>query len=336
MKLKKKINIEAYTLAKKQIVDIANKYNFLSIYEYGSYRNPGLSDIDLFLVIKKKKNPLIKEFLKNIEKTKNLKFFFEYSTIMVIKRQLLKNILLFDDLKLKRVFGNKIIIHKYKKLKNLLTILSILEWLPERTLRLKENIDNFNNINLRQHLGLLNSLKYTYVKLNKYIDEKRIIELCKKINMLRSDQNILKKKNEILFFSKIVFKFSNHLINIFSKNSCINELKTKIRGSFTIKFPSTYKIIYSEEKLDTLQQRSITVPVIYSLPFAFHTKKKNTLSKLMKKHVLLSKNYKININEKKINFIFNKRNKLINDNIKSLVENNVFKGLYKFGWFLKK
>ncbi len=61
MKLKKKINIKDYSLAKKEIAKIAKDYNFISLYEYGSYNNPGLSDIDLFLIIHKKKNERLKD-----------------------------------------------------------------------------------------------------------------------------------------------------------------------------------------------------------------------------------------------------------------------------------
>ena len=157
MKLKKKINIKSYSLAKKQIAKIANKFNFFSIYEYGSYKNPGLSDIDLFLVVDKNKVSFVKDFLENIKKIKTLSFFFEYSTIMITEPNFLKNIILFDNLKLNNFFGTKITIYKYKKLEKLLAILSILEWLPERTLRLKENLNKFDHINHRQHLGLLNS-----------------------------------------------------------------------------------------------------------------------------------------------------------------------------------
>ena len=39
IRVRANIDIKDYILAKKQITDIAYKYNFLSIYEYGSYKN---------------------------------------------------------------------------------------------------------------------------------------------------------------------------------------------------------------------------------------------------------------------------------------------------------
>ena len=156
---------------------------------------------------------------------------------------------MFDDLKLQRFFGTKLKVLRYKKLGKFLLILSILEWLPERTLRLKENIDKFKNINLRQHLGLLNSLKYTYLKLSKFTKKKEILKFCKIIDIMRSDKKILQKKNKIFLFSRILLSFSNYLIYNFSNNPNIKILKTKINGEFTIRFPSNYRIFYSNNKL---------------------------------------------------------------------------------------
>ena len=114
-----------------------------------------------------------------------------------------------------------------------------------------------------------------------------------------------------------------------------NKTTGNIDGRLTMKFQNNWKIIYSEMK-EEKKQNSIMVPPIYSLPFAFHLKNSNTLSKILKKKFKIDKNYRIKIKNKKINFIFNKRNKLINDNIELLIMNNIFKGLYKFGWFLNK
>ncbi len=323
-----------YIIAIKNISKLLENKDIISAYEYGSYKNPGLSDIDLFLVIKNKKNSLLKKIINNLKK-KELKFFFEYSTIMIVNESFLKNALLFDDLTLNKIYGKNIKINKYKKYSNLLFLLSILEWLPERTLRLKENIKNFKKVNLRQHLGLLNSLKYTYLKVDKYINNNLINYYCKKINLLRNDKNILKKKNKVLIFSKKILKFSNKLIYRFSRSPSIKSLNVRINGRLEMKFKNNWKIIYSEIK-DEKEQNNITVPLVYSLPFAFHLKNSNTLSKILVKKFKMNKNYKIKIKNKKINIILNKRNKLINDNIELLLKNNIFKGLYKFGWFLNK
>ena len=186
-----------YRLAKKEITNILKNQKIVSAYEYGSYNNPGLSDIDLFIVLNKK-NTELKKILNKIKNSENLKFFFEYSTIMITNENLIKNILLFDDLKLNKLFGKDIRILKYKKLKKILKILSILEWLPERILKLKKNIIQFKDVNLRQHLGLLNSLKYTLIKTQDFVKLVNIEKYCMRIDSLRKDKNILEKKKNYI------------------------------------------------------------------------------------------------------------------------------------------
>ena len=72
------------------------------------------------------------------------------------------------------------------------------------------------------------------------------------------------------------------------------------------------------------------------MPFAFHLTKKNSLYSVLKGNFKLLKNYQINSENKKINFILNQRNKLISNNIDLLKKNNLIRGIYKFGWYLKK
>lgn len=322
-----------YRLAKKEITNILKNQKIVSAYEYGSYNNPGLSDIDLFIVLNKK-NTELKKILNKLKNSESLKFFFEYSTIMITNENLIKNILLFDDLRLNKLFGKKIRIVKYKKLKKILKILSILEWLPERILKLKKNIIQFKSVNLRQHLGLLNSLKYTLIKTQDFIKLDDIKKYCMKIDSLRKDKNILVKKKFIFNFSKKIFNDSKRLLNILAKNKVINDLKVNIDGELLMKFPKGFKILFTNKKKKT-DRKSINVPLIYSLPFSFHEDKKNELSKIVKKNIKKNKKFKYKINNNIIHSILKKRNELINENIKLLVKNNIDSGLYKFGWYYK-
>ena len=323
-----------YNLARKRISEILAREDIISAYEYGSYKNPGLSDIDLIIVIKNRKISNIKTIIRHL-KQNELRFFFEYSTIMVTVEPFLKNILLFDDLSIKKISGKNIKLKKFNKIKNFLLILSILEWLPERTLRLKENIINFEKVLLRKHLGLLNSIKFTLSKINYYINDARINTYSKEIDQLRANKDILRQRKKILFFSKKILVFLKYLIHQIPNKPFVKNLKIRVDGTFRIKFPNGYKIVFTRKKSIKNVKKSIVCSSIYSIPFAFHTKYNNSVFNLMKSHILLSKDFKININEKKINFILNGRNKLLNENIKLLKKNSLNKGLYKLGWFLR-
>jgi len=324
-----------YKIAQKKISNYLLDKNIIAAYEYGSYKNPGLSDIDLFIVVKNIKYNSLGKIVDDLHNG-DLKFFFEYSTVMVTDKILLKNIVLFDNLKVKKIFGNSLKIFKYNKYKEDLSLLSIIEWLPERTLRLQENINNFSKINLRQHLGLLNSLKFTYIKLNSYFKDESIKLYSKKIVELRNKKNVLYKKKEILNLSKEILKYTKSLIFKFAKYLVIRKYNANLTGKATMTFPNNSKIIFTKDNKKNNNKNSLNVPLIYSLPFVFHLNKKNTLSKILKTNFKLSKNYKINLKNKNINFILNKRSKLISNNIDLLLKNNIYKGLYKFGWYLNK
>ena len=323
-----------YINATKKISKFLVNKDILSAFEYGSYKNPGLSDIDLFIIIKNKKYNSLNKIIDNFKK-KELKFFFEYSTIMISGENFLQNILLFDDLKLKNIFGKKIKIKNFRSYDKELKLLSIIEWLPERTLRLKENLDNFKKIDLRQHLGLLNSLKYTLKKIDDYLTESSIKFYCAKIDLMRNDKKILKKNDEIFYFSKKIFTLSQKLIEKFAKISKIKSIDHQVGGQLIMKFPSKYKLIFSDKQISRLKKRSLKVPSIYSLPFAYYLKKKSILSNILNKHYNSSKNFRFKFKNKKINFILNKRNMLLSNNIKLLLKNNISQGIYKFGWYLR-
>ena len=67
----------------------------------------------------------------------------------------------------------KIKINNFADYRNDLKLLSILEWLPERMIRIKENINNYKYVNVRQHLGLLNSFKYTLNKTLSFLNSNK-------------------------------------------------------------------------------------------------------------------------------------------------------------------
>ena len=87
-----------------------NHKDYIAAFEYGSYKNPGLSDIDLIIIIKDKKIQNLKQKIFDIKNDVKLKFFFEYSNIMITSKRFIRNIILFDDLRLKQIFGTKCII----------------------------------------------------------------------------------------------------------------------------------------------------------------------------------------------------------------------------------
>ena len=52
------MKLEDYKKAKSLIINSLLNHNPISIYEYGSYNYPGLSDIDLFVVLNNRKQKI--------------------------------------------------------------------------------------------------------------------------------------------------------------------------------------------------------------------------------------------------------------------------------------
>lgn len=178
------MKLKHYKQALKKISKAASSKKIISCYDYGSYKNPGISDIDLFVILNNSHNSELKKFIKEIKKGDN-NFFFEYSTIIISNLNFFKNIKIFDDLSVNNIFGKKIKLNNFTEYKNELLLLSVLEWLPERMIRIKENINNYKYVNVRQHLGLLNSFKYTLRKSLLFLNSKQISFYIKSIDKIR-------------------------------------------------------------------------------------------------------------------------------------------------------
>ena len=326
------MEIQHYKQALKKISKAASGKKIISCYDYGSYKNPGLSDIDLFVILKNSYNAELKKFIKEIKKGDN-NFFFEYSTIIITNINFFKNIKIFDDLRVNNIFGKKIKLNNFADYRNDLKLLSILEWLPERMIRIKENINNYKYVNVRQHLGLLNSFKYTLNKTLSFLNSKQTSFYIKSIDIIRREKNIKNKKKKVYLLTKKLFKFGEKLIEDFSKIEKLNKNNLSIKGEFSMIFPNKSKLIFTNKKL--LQKKnSMIIPLIYSLPFSYHLRYKNSLYKIIKNYLRVSKNYSVTCKNKKILKILKKRNKLLSENVELLKKNNINKGIYKFGWYL--
>ena len=257
---------------------------------------------------------------------------------MFVEKEIFKNILVFDDLKLNKIYGKKIKFKKFSNLNKLLLKLSIIEWLPERLLKLKINLNNLKRINIRQHLGLLNSYKYTLKKVleyYKYENTNDIEYIIKKIDSLRSGSQ------KIINFTKVKSLTKEVILNGFKiLKNLSNDMDLEINQKLNIpesklSFPNRSKL-YFKNKFhffeNNLKGNYIYVPKLFSFYLFFYLNKKNSLSLILKKW-FKSKKYRLIIKNNKIKYILNLRSKLISKNILLLKKHNLKKGLYKFGWF---
>ncbi len=168
--LPKKKVLKDYDKARLEIVEKYKNVNGLvSIYEYGSVSAPGISDLDIILVFS---DGMRGKKVKVANNSKFLNFFLKNGTIIKTTEQIFKKFNYIDEFNLKKIYGKKIRLIKIsKKRKKFLSLISILDWLPERLLRLAQ-INSSKKIKVNELLCLLYSVTYSFENLYKITKEK--------------------------------------------------------------------------------------------------------------------------------------------------------------------
>lgn len=333
MKQIKKKNLSHYILAKKKIINLLNKKYIISIYEYGNYNYPGLSDIDLMIVVNEKKVKNLNKDLIALYKDKELNYFINYSTIMIVNKKIMKNILYFDDMKLNKIYGEDLILNKIKE-KNLLRIISVIDWLPERLLKLKM-LKKQEVTYPKQELGFLNSFCLSLKNANFFLKKRYIKNYINKVENLRklSLQTISIKR--IKKIKSIGLEIGKTTLLDFSSFLLKKKLNFKINNSFGIKLYKNFRInfVFKSPKL-TETKNELNIPIVYGVIFLHYFLKKD-LSKFMQNNIYLNNKSPKLLLDNRILGILNLRSKLIIENIKLIKKLKIEKGLIKFGWFVK-
>ena len=324
--------LKDYKNCTKEIVQLL-KNSVHSIYEYGTYKNPGLSDIDLIIVIDCPKKSIKYKVLKI---KKKYKFFFEYSNIIIANKNLIKNINFFDNLKLKKITGPRIQIKQtIEKEKKILKLLEVIDWAPERIIRLTEIKKNFL---IRKNLALLNSAKYSLKNINYFLKNHKYDTVIKDIDNLRVDYKTSSEKKAQKIFDNLIDCLVQGIDKISKKNYLKNIEKCCPKFS-SISFSDKSKIFFEAKKKTKVNKSKniLFAPSSFGYTY-FYYSYYHPNSDLFK---LIDKNYKKNINS---NIIFSKNKKLLeilDTRCKTLSENIIYlkkmgisSGLYKFGWFM--
>lgn len=162
------MKLEDYIIAKENFVsDITQLPDVTGVYEYGTTRIPGLSDIDLIISIKD--NPKDININKSLE-TLNLyhKYteFLKGGTIIIVPHTFLPKLQIIDDFRLKNLYGEEITSLPID-IKNR-DILSIMDWLPERVYSIQKIINGDPSERRYSYYGLIRSFLQTINNINKF------------------------------------------------------------------------------------------------------------------------------------------------------------------------
>jgi hypothetical protein len=199
----KKVSEEYYQKARKEIIQYySENIDILSIYEYGSVSSPGVSDLDIILVLK--------------DKVKTEEKFFDFSNVsmevhnlvadgnvMKMSRENFININFLDNkINVKKLYGKDLLLKSPNKSdQEIIDLISVIDWLPERILRLTRTVTS-KNINITMVLCVLHSFSYSIKKIDDLtgidIKSSKSQSTLKKIRLLRNNWHSIDNPQEIL------------------------------------------------------------------------------------------------------------------------------------------
>jgi len=271
---------------------------------------------------------------------------------MVISENDFKNILIWDDLVLSRLYGKDIPINNMDKDRDLREIVQIMDWLPERILSIKKQL-NVNSIPLIRFLGLLHSLNYTFDKIIRrgYIPYERVKEYREHLestaNARRSflsysdaqARDILVSLTENAFM--LGYFAMERVVNCVSKYKCKNVSNNLSLGNFLLTIDSGYEFyVAGENYIDLvfrqkIENKIIPVPMEWALHWKVYGEIDGMISKKIRNAFTNEENIKGDV-ETKIRSLMHRRIVHCNSMADFLLCNGFAKGLYKFGWFFNR
>ena len=151
----KRVSIDHYEKIRNDIVEYFDgNDDIISIYEYGRVKAPGVSDLDLIFVFNDKIINDAKLFsIRNVS-PQAYELVMEGSVIKMNKDSF-AHICYIDDLRYNRLMGKDIeVFEPGLDKKKMICLVSVLDWVPERILRLI-NILQQNKINISNSLTVL-------------------------------------------------------------------------------------------------------------------------------------------------------------------------------------
>lgn len=336
------------------------KYNFISdIWEFGSYKNPGLSDMDLMIIINDKANKLaVKKNLEKIINDKNISKAMAHANPIILPLSNCKDVFLWDDISVFSLRNNSKIsdpLTDEVKL-NYRNNAMVVDFVFERIYRINKYKKNIKNLkDFRKILGVCKSLRYSLIRLKRLIKlEKKTLSIFRKFSLAldnaRSsyikEKNLRKKNTQKVI--KIAFEAGKQAEKeIRNKNLPIfRNIKEKNNLNCDFIFPD--RMVYSfnnEFKKNSIN--SVNIPSSLIFQILSYSLAKGSLSRLLKSsfkfkcnlnfndiclwhNALLKKNIQINNYHKFILARINAANKWFD----FLVERKLEYGLFKFGWYL--
>ena len=356
-----RIDMSSYHEVRKYMIDYFSKSkDVLSLYEFGTVNAPSISDIDLMLVLKDSPSKEIHGFLARDSVSSLAKYLMMDNTLMVVNEDGFKNIPIWDDMNLINLFGKDIEkIYASKDESHYVEIARVMDWLPERTMRMIELVSR-KEVPTRATLCLINSFIYVIERLRDSFnfEFESLDTFISNFHDLRKNWFLIENNREILYdylkrsislgFESI-HRFNSYCIDgEFYETKSLPEsatfrLNPKITSWTTQKmyynFSNNLNEITAKESYERCisNDRSsiIVLPMSYYQHILCYGSNNKTISSKIFSSLNPSGNGKmISGMDKDLKRVLNKRIQIIDSMGQFLKNNSINSGLLKFGWFL--
>jgi hypothetical protein len=355
----KNVSEKYYESARKEIVQYySENENVLSIYEYGSVSSPGVSDLDIMLVLRDDVN--VKESLFDFSNISDeVHGLVADGNVMKMSEKNFRKINYLDNkLKVKKLFGKECLQdypnHNDEKY---LELISIIDWLPERILRLTRAI-NSKNINITMLLCILHSFSYSIKKIDALILNevhqrkiKKSDSVLKTINLLRNTWHELSDPRGMLIECindaiKLGYEYLRLFENYLKKNGkycslpfiCSEHIDLELYPNHYLRFVDSTSCNNFELLANQTCTEKYTYVIVsnYFYPhFYFLAHQYGLLSSVMKEKIKTSSKLAANsLGQDYENNLARKLN-VAEDNAQFLVKNNMKSGLIRYGFHFK-
>ncbi len=340
----KTFNQDDYRIGRSEFYEWSQNIPGVTGFEYGSVKSVGLSDLDLAIIVDKNTTtyPHVKQMIQSFpQRTKRV---MNGGTLMIFNSETVKYLRYVDDINIKsdRDISN-LFITLTEKEKEVVKLIQIFEWFPERILKIYSSLSNSDNL-IRQN-GYYYSLGHTVKKINHFLGgDSAIDEYLSRVNLVR--HQIEKGKKYIQLYpiaellelmNGVLHKFMNYLdtSECIKKATHIDNLAFRIRSN---EYLEGWADINSLSVASFGDKKVVTVPSVFLLNHYYYSKFDYRISETISRDLYINPvyNYLHHINNTLYKDVLNKRIKLIEDNYKNLTQYKFKNGLYKYGWYLPK
>jgi hypothetical protein len=343
----KKVGNEYYKNVREEIAEYFSKITeVVSVYEYGSVKAPGISDLDLILVFNDSCNEVDQNLL-NLENIgKNAHDLVVDGTVIKMPESIFNQILFFDDLKFSKIYGKDIeYIEPSETERYYISLVSLIDWLPERILRIK-SIFHSEGININNALCVLNSYCYSLIFLNNLIGKSLdSVKIINETNLLRSKWYSLKNpelriynllRDSIKVGYKRINDYKYFLIssgNYLKSNPIISqETGIELHSGMSIKFISDNE---QSNKVENSNANYINISSYFYSHFMKLADANGLLSDAIKNKIDPFIHLNSNFNQQYLQAL-NKKIFLANKNAEFLNKAGLSNGLIRYGFHFKQ